>query len=435
MFRTMNVQKKHVLQQIQKLPKEIREIIFLVRDCARARNVGVYVVGGFVRDLLLGENNFDLDIVVEQAGIDFAHALAQQLDASLVKHRAFNTATITKKDGMKIDIATSRREYYSSPAVLPRIMRGSIDDDLLRRDCSINALACHIDYQRFGELVDKCNGIEDLKKKRIRFLHEKSFIDDPTRIIRAIRFEQRFGFSIENKTRRYIAEARNKKMLEQVQKHRLRDELILIFKEPDPYNVLKRLHALYNITFLDSHLKVDVSLRKSFAAIKKAHEWFEKTFTHRRRLELWFMYLALFLSLLSERRLRSFAAAYAFRRTEILRMVSFRRVCASVENELARKKISLFTLHCLLDPLSYEVMVLVYALSRKKIVRERVCEFLTEHHHKKLTITGKELLSLGLRPGPKFSVILRKVFQQKIEGTICNHQQELALAKKLIQQL
>ncbi|MDD5356312.1 MAG: hypothetical protein PHY56_07250, partial [Candidatus Omnitrophica bacterium] len=184
------MKKDLIIKRINKLPAQLQRIIFICRDLAAREKIDVYLVGGFVRDLLLGVDNFDLDIVVEKNGIDFAYKLSKILGAHIIKHRAFGTATITQKDGFKIDIATSRKESYLEPAALPLVSAGNIQDDLLRRDFTINAIACHIDFEKFGQLVDVCCGIKDLRKGYVRFLHEKSFIDDPTRIIRAVRFEQ-----------------------------------------------------------------------------------------------------------------------------------------------------------------------------------------------------------------------------------------------------
>lgn len=425
-------QKDIIAKRLQKLPAPLPRIIYLARDLAKERGVSVYVVGGFVRDLLLGIENFDVDIVVERKGIDFAYQLASALDAKVIKHRAFGTATITTKDGTKIDIATSRQEFYPAPAALPRVAEGNIKDDLARRDFTVNALACHIDVGRFGEIVDFFNGTGDLKKKRIRFLHEKSFIDDPTRIIRAVRFEQRFGFHIDATTARFIRRAKEKKMLEKVGKHRLRDEIILLFKEQEPYKIVRRLATLYNLTFIDSGLALRGDLKKKFAALRMMPRRFQAMAGRKRDLELWLMYLSLFVSVLSNRKLRRFLHAYAFRRTEALRMLSFKKECARLQKQLSKKSLSALRLHALLDSLSYEVIMLVYALSQKRSIKQRINEFFVEHHHKKLTITGHDLVSLGLTPGPAFRAVFKKIFRAKINGTVHSRAEELALARKLI---
>ena len=426
------IKKEAIIKRLNDLPSELQHVIFLSRNLAKVQKVGVYLVGGFVRDLLLGVGNFDLDIVVEKNGIDFAYKLSKILDAHLVKHRAFGTATITKKDGLKIDIATSRKEFYPEPAALPLVSQGSIEDDLGRRDFTINAMACHIDFEKFGQFVDIFDGLKDLKKGRIRFLHEGSFIDDPTRIIRAVRFEQRLGFRINSKTLSFIKQAEKLKMLERVQKHRLRDELILIFKDKDPCKILRRLKQIYNLTFIDRNIKLDKDLKKVFRSINKACVWFVNNFPQRRGLDIWLLYLMIILYPLSPKSLQMFLNNYAFYRGDKKRIILFRRDFRKIDKNLSKKKLSVVKLHSILHPLSYEVIILALVITRSLQVKLRIKEFFFEHHHKKLFITGEDLISLGIKPGPKFKEIFQEVFRAKVKGKIYTREDELKFVKKII---
>jgi len=421
-----------ITRRIHKLPDQLKRIIFICRDLAGSEKVGVYLVGGFVRDLLLGVDNFDLDIVVERNGIDFAYKLSKILDAHLIKHRAFGTATITRKDGFKIDIATSRRESYPEPAALPLVSAGDIRDDLLRRDFTINAIACHIDSGKFGQLVDMCGGIEDLKKGYVRFLHEKSFIDDPTRIIRAVRFEHRFGFKFEKQTLRFIKQAKKMRMLEKVQKHRIRDELILVFKESDPYGTLKRLKDIYNLTFACKGIRFDAKLNKLFYNAEKACSWFRRNFPNRRKLDGWLMYLILFLYPLDLKSLKIFLKSYAFHRGDSKRIISFKKEFTRTDEKLSAKNLSAVKLNDVISPLSYEVIILIYAVSKNRMTKHRIREFFIKHHHKKVIITGKDLLALGVKPGPEFKNIFRKVFLAKINGKVNSREEELKFVRNII---
>lgn len=426
------IENKLIIKRLNNLPSQLKNIILLSRDLAKEQKVGVYLVGGFVRDLLLRVENFDLDIVVERDGIGFAHKLSIMLDAQLVKHRDFGTATIRKKDGLKIDIATSRKEFYPQPAALPIVSPGNIEDDLFRRDFTINAIACHIDFDKFGQLVDISGGLKDLKEGRVRFLHEGSFIDDPTRIIRAVRFEQRLGFRIEAKTLRFIRQAKRFKMLERVQKHRIRDEMILIFKEVKPYGILRRLKQVYNLTFIDKNIKLSKDLKIIFYKIDRACIWFQNNFSQRRSLDIWLAYLADFLSHLSLRLLRSLLNKYAFYRGDSKRIISFKKEFKELDKNLSKHKLSTIKLHDILSPLSYEVIILTYAVSRNKNIKQKIREFFLEHHHKKLAITGEDLLLLGVKPGPRFKKIFQEVFKAKISGYIHTKEEELDFAKRII---
>ncbi|MBL7197851.1 MAG: CCA tRNA nucleotidyltransferase [Candidatus Omnitrophica bacterium] len=426
------IKKESIIKQLNKLPSKLLHVIFLSRNLAKIQKVGVYLVGGFVRDLLLGVENFDLDIVVEKDGIDFAYKLSRILDAHVVKHRAFGTATITKKDGLKIDIATSRKEFYPAPAALPIVSKGSIEDDLFRRDFTINAMACHIDFEKFGQFVDISGGLKDLKEGRIRFLHEGSFIDDPTRIIRAVRFEQRFKFRIDSKTLRFIKQAEKLKMLEKVQKHRNRDEIILIFKERDPYRILRRFKQIYNLTFIDKNIKLSKDFKRIFSSIDKTCIWFQNNFSQRRSLDIWLMYLIVFLHPLSLKLLQQFLNTYAFYRGDTKRIISFKKEFSKIDNNLSKKKLSVIRSHNILHSLSYEVIILVSVMSKSQKTKQRIKDYFLRHHHKKLSITGDDLLSLGIEPGPKFRKIFQMVFRKKINDKIHTREEELEFVKKII---
>jgi tRNA nucleotidyltransferase (CCA-adding enzyme) len=174
---------------------EVYNILKFSGEVAEGLGFNAYLVGGSVRDLLRGEENLDIDIVIEGDGIVFAKALGEKLNASVKSHQRFNTAqVITGK--LKLDVATARTEYYESPAALPKVETSSIKKDLYRRDFTINTLAIKLNPKDFGLLMDFFGSQRDLKEKTIRVLHNLSFIEDPTRAFRAIRFSERFGFKI-----------------------------------------------------------------------------------------------------------------------------------------------------------------------------------------------------------------------------------------------
>ena len=426
------IKKDSIIKLLNKLPSQLQDIIFLSRELAKKEKVGVYLVGGFIRDLLLGKENFDLDMVIEKNGIGFATKLSKILNAHLVKHRAFGTATVTKKDGLKIDIATCRKEFYPNPTELPIVRQGSIEDDLFRRDFTINAMACHIDFGKFGQFVDMFGGLRDLKDGRIRFLHERSFVDDPTRIIRAVRFEQRLDFCIDTKTLSFIKQAKKMKLLEKVQKHRIRDELILVFKERKPYSMLKRLKQIYNLSFINKNINLSKNLKRVFCDIDKACMWFVNNFPQRRSLDIWLMYIAAFLYDLSPRVLFRLLNKYAFFRGDKKRIISFKKEFRKIDKNLSMERLPVIKLHNILYLLSYEVIMLALVISGSQQTKKRVREFFLKHHHKKLIINGEDLLSLGIKAGPEFREIFQKVFRAKINGKIHTKEEELELVKQII---
>jgi len=212
-------------------------VIETIGKIADELKIPAYIVGGPVRDKLLGRPNSDLDFVVEGDGIKFAEALNKKLKGKLTAYRAFGTASIELK-GKRIDVVTSRKETYKHPAAYPTVKPGSIKDDLFRRDFTINAMAIVINRKNFGKVVDFYGGRKDLKKGVIRVMHDKSFMDDPTRIFRAVRFSVRFGFKIEPATKKLMKEAILDGFLGEVNAGRIRKEIELFLKEKDPKQCL-----------------------------------------------------------------------------------------------------------------------------------------------------------------------------------------------------
>jgi tRNA nucleotidyltransferase (CCA-adding enzyme) len=200
-----------------------------------------YAVGGLVRDLLLRRETLDADVVIEGDGIAFASRFSAEWGAALTVYDRFMTATLVLPDGSKVDVATARKEVYERPAALPLVRPGSIRDDLFRRDFTINTLAVCLTPDRFGEMIDLFHGRDDIRKGSIRILHEKSFIDDPTRIFRGVRFERRFGFAMEETTERRAREAISAGSMQRLSGYRIASELKLILKEDDPLSVISRL--------------------------------------------------------------------------------------------------------------------------------------------------------------------------------------------------
>jgi tRNA nucleotidyltransferase (CCA-adding enzyme) len=218
-------------------------IIEIVGKIADKLKVRAYIVGGPVRDKLLGIKNLDMDFVVEGDGIRFAEALNKELKGKLTAYKAFGTATINAK-GKRIDVVTSRKETYKRPAAYPTVKPGTIKDDLFRRDFTVNAMAISLNKKDSGKLIDFYGGQKDLKKGVIRVMHDKSFMDDPTRIFRAVRFSVRFGFRIEPHTKKLIKEAILDGLLGEVNAGRIKKEIEAFLKEKEPKKCLETFAKL-----------------------------------------------------------------------------------------------------------------------------------------------------------------------------------------------
>ncbi len=227
-----------------RLPQERLSLLREIGNLADEERVSLYLVGGVVRDLLLKRKDWDLDLAVEGDGISFARLVADRYGAGLAVFERFATARLAFPDGLKMDIASTRRESYAQPAVLPTVQPASIEEDLSRRDFTINAVALQLNPRQFGRLLDPYGGQRDLRAHTIRLLHAGSFEDDPTRIFRAIRFEQRFGFRLERSTLRLLAQAASTNLIQHLSGPRLQNDILLLFAEHDPVRAIARLGQL-----------------------------------------------------------------------------------------------------------------------------------------------------------------------------------------------
>ena len=222
-------------------------ILPVLRDvgvCAEEMGSCAYAVGGLVRDLFLQRETLDADVVIEGDGIAFASRFSADQGAQLTIYKRFKTASLVFPGSFKVDVATARTETYDRPAALPLVKSGSIKDDLSRRDFSINTLATCLNPGHFGDLLDPFRAMDDIADKLIRVLHDKSFVDDPTRIFRAVRFEKRFGFMIEDTTETLIMDAVSAGLIERLSGYRIASELKLVLREEDPLPIVGRLEEL-----------------------------------------------------------------------------------------------------------------------------------------------------------------------------------------------
>ncbi len=418
---------------LEKLPAELKKIINLAAEVSKETGMPACLVGGFLRDLILGVANFDLDITVEGSGIIFAQKLAKKLKSGIRIHERFGTATLTLDNCLKVDIATTRKEKYPCCACLPVVSSGSLKEDLMRRDFTINAMAVSIAEGNEQKLIDPFGGKDDLKSGRIRILHDLSFKDDPTRILRAIRFEQRFDFKIEPKTLALLKEAIGSGLLNKAHARRTRDDLILMLKERDPLKQIKRLSDLGGLSFLSDKLRFAKSTQDLFEAIDKEIRWFMKNYSARRQLDTWLIYFTALLKPLSLAQLKLVTCKLGLRKGEEKRIISYCRDTHKLIPSLSKKGIRPSHIFSLLEPLSYEEIVLLRAAGcQNKYLKEYITDFLEIYNGMRLYVSGHDLHGLGILPGPRYQKIFAQVLAAKLNGQVKTRRQELALIKKLI---
>lgn len=254
-------------------PNIPKPLLNLLQEIGEVGGKGTYLVGGFVRDLLLKRPNLDLDIVIETDAIRVAEAMRDRWNGTLHVHPQFGTASVTPADLNlpKIDFVTARRETYESSGTLPIVARGTITDDLHRRDFSINALAMRLDTSAFGSIVDKTGGLEDLENGIIRVLHKQSFMDDPTRIFRACRYAGRYGFRIADLDTNLIREALP--VLAQLSGERIRNEIDRVLLEENAPRIVKQLAEFGVYDTISARWKVSPSFESDFQTAQQAIAW------------------------------------------------------------------------------------------------------------------------------------------------------------------
>lgn len=417
--------------KLKKLPAGLKRILEVVSGMAAARGMNIYIVGGAARDLILGKVIIDLDVAVEGDAITLAHNLAVHLKGNFCRHHAFGTATAEIGE-YKIDFAAARKEDYSHWGALPKVVPAAIKEDLSRRDFTINAMAISLNRADYGTLLDLYGGVADLKRGIIRVLHPKSFLEDPTRILRAVRFEQRFYFSFDKDTRALMDEALRADALKLVNLHRLRDELILILKEPAPRRYVKRVDDLTGFAFIDESIALSADDFKLLDRIEKAISWYYKTCKKHRRLDEWVVYASAILLKIPDKKADYFLYALGFRKGERLRIESTRdilrlRRIADLEKPHA--------IYRFLERLSYEAVIFIYAYFTDKPIRKKIAYFLDKLVHIRLKIQGRDLKGEGLRPYSSYGEVMAKVLDIKMDKGLENKDDEMREARGAFKKL
>ncbi|MCK4994417.1 MAG: CBS domain-containing protein [Candidatus Omnitrophica bacterium] len=414
------------------LPKKTILLLKKIGGIADKQNIMVYIIGGFVRDLLLGRANLDMDIVVEANAIEFAKGVANELIAKVKVHHRFKTAKITLKDDTIIDIATARTELYETPAALPVVSSSTLGQDLFRRDFTINTLALGLNKKKFAKLIDFFQGEKDIKEKRIRVLHDLSFVEDPTRIFRAIRFEQRFDFLIDKHTENLIQAAVDLEMFGRLRKFRIADELMLLLNEPHPIKVIRRMAQLHELKFIHQRLRFNKKMQQSLESIEEVLAWYKLSF-FQGQLKRDILYLLVILDDLTIKETQEVFNNFNFKKSV--------QDCVFLSKERQQKthqainksnKMQPSTLYSLFKPLPIEVLLFFMAMTKIMKKKEFYIKFLRKYANIKLQITGHDLKKNVAFAGPRFKQALKKTLYAKIDGLITTKKEELEFANKII---
>jgi len=418
----------------------------LFRVCAALSEdfAGVYLVGGFVRDLLLDQPNVDVDIAVEGDGIAFATRLAAELGGRVRPHRKFKTAVVllppevlgeapawlrTAGEPFHVDVATTRTEFYEHPAALPRVEHASIRQDLFRRDFTINAMAISLSGRDLGTVIDFFGGYRDLKEGVVRVLHNLSFIEDPTRIFRAVRYENRYGFRMDEQTRAFAKACVDMHLVGDLSSVRLRDELVALLGEADIEWTLSRLYELG--VAKEVHPKLATGA-KTIALVKRLDS-LVKDLALTAEVVPWRLRLAAMTRNMTHDELYVWLERLKLKRSdsEVVRAAVV--VGPLLSSRLGKTDMSDWEIYRSLRRTPLEAVVFALAAAESGPVAERLGRYLTDLRFRTLSITGSDLLALGMKKGPAVGRLLERLRELRVNEIIKGRESELEYARRLLE--
>lgn len=416
------------------LSRKMIQLLQTIGEVADELNDNAFAVGGFVRDLLLKKPNLDLDIVIEGDGIGFAKALAVKLGGRYRTHERFKTAVVLLDNDFKIDIATARLEYYEYPAAMPTVELSSIKLDLYRRDFTINAMAIQLNPEYFGTLIDFFNSQNDLKQKSIKVLHNLSFVEDPSRIFRAIRFEKRMDFQISPHTKRLIVNAVKMKLFGKSGDSRFLAELKSIFSEENPLPAIQRLSEFDLFQFLWPELRPHYQIDRRFLHImtqaQRAISWFRLLYLDE-NCRNWVVYLLAVMSRSGVSELSAFCLRFDETPKITEYLLDQKQRTEQAMHYLSREKYHKNSqIVDSLSGVSLEGLLYMMAIARKNHVKKAISLYVTALRHVEAALTGNDLLALGYRAGPQFKKILSYLKDLQLDNPALDPEEAAALVQK-----
>ena len=383
---------------------------------------GVYLVGGSVRDILLGEPNFDVDIVVEGDAIALARALAEKLGGRVRAHDKFGTAVVVYGQDERVDVVTARSESYDAPAALPRVEPGSIDEDLHRRDFTINAMAVSLEGDEPGLLVDPFEGHSDLQAGRIRVLHNRSFIDDPTRILRAIRYEDRYGFRMDDETVKLARECIATGHVGDLSGARLREELIALLEEGDVSHAIPRLAELEAEKEIHPHVVADAEAVQLFDRLRELNARYVLD------VPAWRLGLAALARKLPNDEIAAWLDGLKVRRRDADQIAAAIVGGPKIAEQLGHDEPTPAEIVAVAEPHAPDAPLFALALSDLP----QLHDYFDRLAGIRLEVTGADVAELGPGESPRVGEILAELRRRKLNGELDDRESELAAARELV---
>lgn len=418
---------------IKQLAPETTALLKQIGEIAAELKLNGYVVGGFVRDLLLYIENFDIDIVIEGDGISFAKKLAAKNNGTVRTHEKFATATVILADNRRIDVATARLEYYEYPAAMPTVELSSLKLDLYRRDFTINAMAIALNPRKFGTLIDFFHSQNDLKNRNIRVLHNLSFVEDPTRILRAIRFEQRLDFRITMHTEKLIKNAVKMDMFNSFSGIRFFNELKHILAVDNPLPALRRLDYFSLFPFLWPELQTNLKIDRRFIHLitqaSRAVSWFKLLYL-KSNCVFWAVYILAIMSRSRTKELIAFCDRFELSEQQKKMLIHQKNEAERIAGEMLRRPyLKTSEIYWLLLSLENEGLLYLLTIARKNHIKKAVSVFMISLRDKKPIISGNDLKAMNFPPGPLYKTMINFVLEAQLDGQIHSKEEAMALVK------
>jgi tRNA nucleotidyltransferase (CCA-adding enzyme) len=411
-----------------RLAPNTKSLLKSISTAGKNFGVNIYVVGGFVRDLMLDREIEDIDLVVEGDGIEFAKFFAGQQGCRVNTHKKFGTAVIVFPDNFKVDVASARLEYYATPAALPIVEKSSIKKDLARRDFTINTLALSLNHDTFGTLIDYFGATRDLKDKTIRTLHNLSFVEDPTRVFRAIKFANRFGFNIGKVTATLIKNAVKIDCFKHLSGLRVLSELKQIFGEENPIPAIHTMESYGLERVINKQLLITPTTYALFESVNKTLTWHDLLYLDD-PYPRWAVYFMALLNRCSHGVCEEICHRLMIPVKEKSLLVEKRY---KAENRLALIEnaypITRQELYWGLINFNTEFILYMMALAKDEAVRKAISNFYTRHRYITPVICGKDLLALGIKPGPVFTQIINLIINEKLDNRLETLEKEILFA-------
>ncbi len=417
------------------MSESAQKALKICSELADKLSIPIYLVGGAVRDLILGNKTFDIDITVEDNAIEFARILRKEnsdICRIIETHDDFKTAKViiqTDDNAVKIDIASTRKEIYPAPAALPVLVATgcTIEEDLSRRDFSINAMAMSLNKETFCLLTDPFNGYKDIKEKTVKILHNLSFIKDPTRIIRGLKFRVRFGFQLDNTTKSLQKACLESGLFSGLCGERIKAEIKQTFNLNNP-KCFEKFAEEKAILLVDKDIFLAEKARNIANETHKIiSEYSEKI---SRAEFIWLIYLGVLISEFNSDKITDIAGKLYLSGLETEILLGSKCILNSQE-ELAKAQTN-FEIYEKLEGYFPESSLIALANSQNGKFKENIKLYLKDLKDIQIYTNGKMLIESGLMPGPVFGEILREILKGKVNGKINTKEDEEKLVRKFV---